>query len=127
MRPNCTSHRAGHWPCKEEWRLCATLLSVCSALEVFRSSAGSHLTLDNHKRALLQEHDREQHAVALIGYQDDADDEGGGRFLLLNSHGRGWGDGGFGSVSYAFFARHCREAFAAVECLASEESGPGLC
>ena len=43
------------------------------------------------------------HAVALVGYDDDAE-----AFVLLNSWGTRWADGGFGTLSYEFVARWAR-------------------
>lgn len=88
--------------------------AIAASFEVF-CAPRVHLTVANHKR--LEAHDREQHAVALVGYNVDESLEGGGRFTVLNSHGRDWGDQGFGSVSFAFYELYCREAFFAGELL----------
>lgn len=47
------------------------------------------------------------HHVMLTGYSDQK-----GEFRFVNSWGAGWGDGGFGSISYALFERTWNEAWA---------------
>ena len=42
------------------------------------------------------------HSVALVGYDDDAGEPGGGVFRFRNSDGPGWGDHGHGTMSYAY-------------------------
>jgi len=44
----------------------------------------------------------EKHCIVLIGYNDDEKAEGGGYFLILNSHGTSWGQNGFGKASYGY-------------------------
>lgn len=56
------------------------------------------------------------HAMALVGYQDEAFEPGGGRFLLRNSWGKKWGEkcpfgAGYGTIPYQFIANDCREAY----------------
>ena len=41
------------------------------------------------------------HSIALVGYVDDAQDNGG-VFLFRNSWGPKWGKNGYGSMSYAY-------------------------
>jgi hypothetical protein len=48
------------------------------------------------------------HAVALVGYRSTAS---GRQFLVHNSWGKGWGDGGYGWVSEAMVKARIREAF----------------
>jgi hypothetical protein len=50
------------------------------------------------------------HEVLLVGYEDDPAEKGGGRFILRNSWGEEWGDGGYGTVSYAYVECFCNEA-----------------
>ena len=50
------------------------------------------------------------HEVLLVGYEDDPSEKGGGRFVLRNSWGEEWGDGGYGTVSYAYVECFCNEA-----------------
>ncbi len=50
--------------------------------------------IDNFQPATV----RGGHAVSLVGYRTD------GRFIVRNSWGTGWGDGGFGYVSPAYIA-----------------------
>ncbi|AHE55069.1 C1 family peptidase [Sphingomonas sanxanigenens] len=57
------------------------------------------------------------HAMCLIGYQDDADQPGGGFFILRNSWGTAWGSqcpygAGNGTIPYAYIANDCWEAVA---------------
>lgn len=46
------------------------------------------------------------HAMVVVGYDDDR-----GAFQLLNSWGEGWGDRGYGWVSYAALRRHATQRF----------------
>lgn len=50
------------------------------------------------------------HEVLLVGYEDDPAEKGGGRFIVRNSWGEEWGDGGYGTVSYAYVECFCNEA-----------------
>ena len=50
------------------------------------------------------------HEVLLVGYEDDPREKGGGRFIVRNSWGAEWGDGGYGAVSYAYVECFCNEA-----------------
>ena len=43
------------------------------------------------------------HSVALCGFADDDEYEGGGWLRFVNSHGQEWGDRGCGTMSYGFF------------------------
>ena len=54
------------------------------------------------------------HALVVVGYEDDPMNPGEGWFLLQNSWGTEWGDGGYGKISYGDFARRCVEAGALV-------------
>lgn len=51
------------------------------------------------------------HAVCVYGYEDGASEEGGGNFLLLNSHGVEWGDEGKGKISYKFFEKYTHQVW----------------
>ena len=48
------------------------------------------------------------HAVVVVGYDDARQ-----AFKVMNSWGRGWGDGGFGWISYPVFARDTQVALSA--------------
>ena len=50
------------------------------------------------------------HEVLFVGYEDDPTEKGGGRFFVRNSWGEEWGDGGYGTVSYAYVECFCNEA-----------------
>ncbi|MDR1220461.1 MAG: C1 family peptidase [Treponema sp.] len=52
------------------------------------------------------------HAMTVVGYDDDF---AGGAFELQNSWGTGWGDQGYGWVSYADFGRFVNEAYELIE------------
>lgn len=54
------------------------------------------------------------HALVVVGYEDDSMNPGEGWFLLQNSWGTEWGDGGYGKISYGDFSRRCVEAGALV-------------
>lgn len=46
------------------------------------------------------------HAVCMVGYDDSR-----AAFQIMNSWGRGWGDGGFAWIDYDTFGQMCREAY----------------
>lgn len=50
------------------------------------------------------------HSVAFTGYEDDATKAGGGVFLFRNSSGPGWGQNGYGVMSYAYAQRYANDA-----------------
>lgn len=54
------------------------------------------------------------HALVVVGYEDDPMNPGEGWFLLQNSWGTEWGDGGYGKISYGEFSHRCVEAGALV-------------
>lgn len=41
------------------------------------------------------------HAVLLVGYTDDESVDGGGYFIVKNSWGTGWGEGGYFNIAYS--------------------------
>ncbi len=58
------------------------------------------------------------HAMAIVGYQDDATVPGGGYFMIRNSWGETWAkDGalgaGYGRLPYEFISQHSRSAYTA--------------
>ena len=59
---------------------------------------------------------REGHAVCLVGYDDDANEPGGGRFIVRNSWSTNWAysspyGAGYGSIPYAYIAGYTWEAY----------------
>lgn len=42
---------------------------------------------------------------------DNRDDEGGGRFLIVNSHGEEWGEEGKAAITYKYFEEYCVQAW----------------
>lgn len=50
------------------------------------------------------------HAVLLVGFADKAAEPGGGSFIVRNSWGAGWGEAGYGRMSYAYLEIFGREA-----------------
>ena len=48
------------------------------------------------------------HSIALVGYVDDAKDKGG-VFLFRNSWGPKWGNGGYGTMSYAYVRTYAND------------------
>jgi papain like protease len=50
------------------------------------------------------------HSVAFVGYEDDASKPGGGIFLIRNSWGPKWGNGGYGIISYAYVRAYLNDA-----------------
>ena len=51
-----------------------------------------------------------RHGLLLAGYADDADYEGGGYFIVRNSYGEEWGEGGYGKMPYAYLECFALEA-----------------
>jgi C1A family cysteine protease len=41
------------------------------------------------------------HAIVIVGYQDDQSVDGGGYFIVKNSWGTGWGEGGYFNIAYS--------------------------
>jgi C1A family cysteine protease len=41
------------------------------------------------------------HAILIVGYQDDPSVNGGGYFIVKNSWGTGWGEGGYFNIAYS--------------------------
>ena len=79
--------------------------------DAFSSSQGRMeiklLTTSQYARAKSTWHD--QHAMALVGYTDDAEAEGGGWFSVLNSHGPQFGSDGVGRMSYDYFREFVKD------------------
>lgn len=48
----------------------------------------------------------------LFRFEDNKNDEKGGRFLIVNSHGEDWGENGKGAISYLFFEEYTFQAWA---------------
>jgi len=48
------------------------------------------------------------HAVAVVGYRDDRSVPGGGYWIIKNSWGSSWGDGGYGYIRYGDLEAHNR-------------------
>jgi len=51
---------------------------------------------------------RVDHAVVVVGYQDDLSVSGGGYWVVKNSWGTAWGDDGYGYVQYGVLEGHNR-------------------
>lgn len=66
------------------------------------------------------------HAILLVGYDDSKRSSGGdvGAFKIFNSWGPGWGNNGYGWVSYKGMARVGLGAFAAYDLVDSSPSDP---
>ncbi len=50
------------------------------------------------------------HSIALVGYQDDSEQPGGGWFWVRNSRGAKWGERGYGRMSYAYVKQYANDA-----------------
>ena len=50
------------------------------------------------------------HSVALVGYDDDPQKNGGGVFRFRNSNGPLWGDNGHGTICYAYVLAYLNDA-----------------
>jgi hypothetical protein len=51
------------------------------------------------------------HCVTLVGYEDNASKPGGGVFILRDSDGPQWGNGGYTPVSYAYVRQYANDIF----------------
>ena len=51
-----------------------------------------------------------RHGVLLVGYVDDSSYTGGGYFIVRNSYGKNWGEGGYGKMPYAYLECFALEA-----------------
>ncbi len=51
-----------------------------------------------------------RHGVLLAGYEDNAEYAGGGYFIVRNSYGEDWGEGGYGKMPYAYLECFALEA-----------------
>jgi len=70
------------------------------------------IVLKSHKLLDVPPPDKvhDGHSIALVGYADDAKQEGGGTFVFRNSSGPAWGDGGYGVMSYAYARAYANDA-----------------
>lgn len=59
------------------------------------------------------------HAVVVVGYSDTR-----GAFKLINSWGPGWGDGGYGWISYRAFRQVAREGYVVQDIVAVSPTPP---
>jgi hypothetical protein len=50
------------------------------------------------------------HSIMLVGYQDDPAQKGGGILRFRNSCGPGWGENGYGTISYAYARTYANDA-----------------
>lgn len=53
---------------------------------------------------------RDGHSIALVGYEDDPKQSGGGTFIFRNSSGPKWGKQGYGVMSYAYARAYANDA-----------------
>jgi hypothetical protein len=80
------------------------------------------LTIDSGGTGVLLDVYRGGHAVAIIGYRDDATQPGGGAFLFRNCWGREWANDhaqrrGLGWLPYAYLERYAEVAYVIDELL----------
>jgi hypothetical protein len=50
------------------------------------------------------------HSIVFAGYEDDMRMPGGGTFVFRNCGGPGWGNGGYGEISYAYVRAYANDA-----------------
>jgi len=72
-----------------------------------------HLTVANRGEDKCRMPDGVLHAVCIYGFVDDEEEEDGGKFLIVNSHGLDWGDQGKGSFSFGYFTKHIYQVYSA--------------
>jgi hypothetical protein len=86
-------------------------MPVCAAVDIFEGRTGGGFSFpeagggDSVTDAPLGLHE-----MLIVGYEDDPAEPGGGRFTVRNSWGPSWGNGGYGTMPYAYFEVFCREA-----------------
>ena len=86
-------------------------MPVCVAVDVFEGCTDGAFTFpDVAEDGTTSCRSKGLHEVLITGYEDDPSECGGGRFRFRNSWGSGWGDGGFGTMSYAYLEVFCHEA-----------------
>jgi autotransporter-associated beta strand protein len=66
----------------------------------------TEMQIDNDWYGPEQGPSRGGHAVLITGYHDDAALPGGGYFIVKNSWGDWWGDGGYGKIPYSAFGTY---------------------
>ncbi len=69
-------------------------------------------TLKGHELLAVPSADEvsDGHSIAFVGYEDNPKMNGGGVFRFRNSWGTGWGEGGYGLMSYAYARAYANDA-----------------
>jgi alpha-galactosidase len=49
------------------------------------------------------------HSIIMVGYKEDKSAPGGGYFIFRNSHGTGYGDGGYGKMPYEYLSKYAND------------------
>lgn len=89
-------------------------MPVCVTVETFEGCDGGTFsfpaTRDVNGRLASDAAWQGRHGLLLAGYADDMSYAGGGYFIVRNSYGEEWGDGGYGKMPYAYLECFALEA-----------------
>lgn len=99
-------------------------MPVCIAVDIFEGCTDGAFTFPEVDEAgAIRNRSLGLHELLIVGFEDRPDRPGGGTFTVRNSWGSGWGDGGYGKISYAYVEVFCREAGT----ILAYEDGGGPC
>lgn len=86
-------------------------MPVCVAVEIFEGCTNGAFAFPAvDATGVIAARPLGLHDVLIVGFKDQPSEPGGGSFIVRNSWGHGWGDGGYGKMAYAYLEIFCREA-----------------
>ncbi len=89
-------------------------MPVCVTVDTFEGCDGGTFafptTRDDDGRLVSAARWQGRHGLLLAGYVDEAAYAGGGYFIVRNSYGEEWGEGGYGKMPYAYLECFALEA-----------------
>ena len=89
-------------------------MPVCVTIDTFEGCDGGTFafpaTREDDGRLVSAARWQGRHGLLLAGYVDEAAYAGGGYFIVRNSYGEEWGDGGYGKMPYAYLECFALEA-----------------
>ena len=89
-------------------------MPVCVTVDTFEGCDGGTFafptTRDDEGRLVSVARWQGRHGLLLAGYVDEAAYAGGGYFIVRNSYGEEWGEGGYGKMPYAYLECFALEA-----------------